>query len=105
MSDSREKIEELQKAIARAQTPASDIRLNDLTYLKAKIMMKDTIDKLASVQRIVLESEKSTLRSLQSEPRVNEIQNVVTKNSNNPTFAMPKVQRTFKLTSKASFGV
>ena len=102
MSNSKEKIEELQKAIARAQTLASNIRLNELTDLRAKIMMKDAIDKLASVQRIVLESEKSRLRSLQSEQRVNETQNEVTKNNNNPSFAMPKVQRTYKLTSKAS---
>ena len=103
MSDSREKIKEVQKT--RAQTLASNISLNDLTNLRAKIMMKDAIDKLASVQRIVFESEKSRLRSLQSEPRVHEIQNVVTKNNNNRTFAMPKVQRTDKLTSKASFEV
>ena len=67
MFDSREKIEGLQKAVARAQTVAINIPLNELTDLRAKIMMKDAIDKLASVQRIVLEPEKSRLRSLQSE--------------------------------------
>lgn len=105
MSDSRDKMKELQKAIANAQALTTSIPLNDLTDLRDKIMIKDAVNKLESVQKMVLESKKSRLRSLQIEPRVEEIQNVVMKSNNNSTFAMPKVQRSYKLTSKTSFEV
>lgn len=80
MSISREKVEELQKAIAYAQSLVSSIPLNELEDQTIKSMMKDALGKLASVQRIILESEKCRFKSLQSSTIVSEIETVEVQN-------------------------
>ena len=102
--NSRKEFEELQKAIAQAHALASNMNETEQT---SRSTMKDAVDRLASVQRMMLESEKSRMKSLQSESSVKEVQTAQAMKNNlaNVVLMRPKITRSYKLTSKASYEV
>lgn len=108
--ESKDETEEIQSVISRAQELATNLSSNAAIDQNVRGWVKEAIDKLALAHSKVLENEKSKL--LKQSKRLMQSSENKTPNAEATGFCMnnsirmrPKIQRNYKLTSKASFEV
>ena len=92
--------------MSSAQTVAKNIVLSTSVDHHTQNLIKDALDKLALAQRNIIETERLKLRSKKtSEQRNDQDQTSEKPSSRNTIIMRPKIQRSYKLTSKSSFEV
>ena len=99
-------IEDFQKVVSSAQEVAKSMMSNASVDQQTQVLIKEAIDRLALAQRNMLEAEKLKLKTKEKdEQRMNKTSGNERLTSNNAIGMRPKIQRNYKLTTKASFEV
>ena len=92
-------VQQLQKMITNAQEAAKELMSIPSANHKTQALIKEALEKLVGANQNMLDAEKEKLKSKEKDDQI------IDKISSNVIGLRPKIQRNYKLTSKASFEV